>query len=90
MNKPANGGYHTRFELRVESPYPPGNLYVGVRVPSIRSAELSPQRAGLVPKGHSGTRPGFAFDNLPQPYGSIFLDVYTSDPENLEGEYDFQ
>lgn len=89
-NKPANGGYHTRFELRVVSPYPPGNLYVVVRAPSMRSAELSPQRAGMVIKGHTGTRPGFAFDNLQQPYGRILLDVYTSDPENLQVEWDIQ
>lgn len=89
-NKPANGGYHTRYEFQVESPYPPGNLYVEVHAPSIRSAELNPQRAGMVFKGHSGTRPGFAFDNLQQPYGRILLDVYTGDPENLQPEWKMQ
>lgn len=89
-NKPANGGYHTQIVLRVESPYPPGNLYVGVHAPSMRSAKLNAQRSGLVMKGHSGTRPGFAFDNLQQPYGKMLLDVYTSDPEQLEIEWDIQ
>lgn len=89
-NQVTEAGYHTRFELTVQSPYPPGNLYVGVRAPSVRRANLRPQRSGVVLKGQSGTRPGFAFDNLQQPYGRIFLDVITGEPERLDIESNIQ
>lgn len=89
-NKPVGDKFHTRVELRVKSPYPPGNLSIGVKAPSVRRIELLPQRAGIVSIGPSGTRPGFAFTNLQQPFGTLLLDVFTANPEKLDVEWDFQ
>ncbi len=89
-NKAEAGRYHSRVELTVESPYPPGNLYVAVHAPSIISMDLSPQRSGAVIMGHCGTREGFAFANLQSPYGRINLDVLTKKPERFEIEWDIQ
>ncbi|MFY9552524.1 MAG: hypothetical protein WAU32_15365 [Thermoanaerobaculia bacterium] len=88
LNQATGNEFQTRVELRVDSPYPPANLYVGVRAPSIRRIALVPQRTGLVMKGHCGTRDGFAFENLQQPYGLIHLDIVTGKPERPEVEWD--
>lgn len=80
-NKLVGSGYHTRIELTVEAPYPPGNLEIMVRAPSIQRIDLIPQRGGPVMKGHGGVRPGGAFTNLPQPFGKILLEIFTAQPE---------
>lgn len=89
-NQLKSGRYHSRVELIVESPYPPGNLYVGVHAPSIVSMDLAPQRTGAVMMGNCGMRDGFAFANLQSPYGRIHLDVVTTQSERLEIEWDIE
>jgi len=88
LNQPHVGEYRHRIALTVESPYPPGNLFIAVHAPSIRSMDLRPQRSGLVMLGHCGNREGMSFANLQQPYGLIHLDVVTAQPEDLKIEWD--
>ncbi len=89
-NKSEGSRYLTRIEITVESPYPPGNLFVGVRAPSVISMDLSPQRSGAVIKGHCGSRDGFAFANLQSPYGRIHLDIVSGAPEHFAIEWDIK
>lgn len=90
VNQKSGNQYHSRLELTILSPYPPANLMVKVHAPSIVSAELNPQRGGMVMKGHSGRRDGWAFDNLQAPSGRIHLDIVTQHPESPTVEWDIQ
>jgi len=89
-NQPAGSEYHSRVELRVQSPYPPANLYVAVHAPSLLRMHLSPQRSGMVMMGHCGVQEGRAFQNLQQPNGVILLDIATSRPETFRVDWDIQ
>ncbi|MFA6373250.1 MAG: hypothetical protein WCW68_11535 [Methanothrix sp.] len=90
MNQLEKGVYHSRIALLVDSPYPPANLYIAVHAPSIRRIELAPQRSGLVMTGHSGTRSGMAFENLQSPFGRIYLEIFTGEPESFDIEWDLK
>lgn len=83
LNQPCGSEYHSRVALTIQSPYPPGNLYVAVSAPSVKSINLMPDRTGIVMFGHCGTRQGMAFANLQSPYGLIHLDIITGKPEQL-------
>lgn len=87
-NRLENGEYHTQLALRVDSPYPPSNLFIAVHAHTIRRIDLQPQRSGMVMMGHCGNREGMSFANLQQPFGVIHLDIYTGAPEQPTVEWD--
>ena len=89
INRHEGQFYNSKFELVVDSPYPPANLYLAVRAPSIVGMALIPQRSGMTTFGHSGKREGMAFTNLAQPYGTLHLNVRTTTADELKMEYDF-
>ncbi|MDP3685712.1 MAG: hypothetical protein Q8R32_02675 [bacterium] len=90
QNQLVSGEYHTRIELTVESPYPPGNLEIKAHAPSVRRIDLVPQHGGPMLRGNSGVRPGLAFMNLRQPFGKIFLEIFTERPERPNIEWDMK
>ena len=90
-NRPDGQLFLTRYVLTVHSPYPPANLSIVVRAPSIQRLSLHPQRAGVAIFGSSGMRSGMAFTNLQNPSGVLHLDVVTATPEReIHVEWDLQ
>ena len=69
VNQPHEGNFQSRFELSLHTPYPVGNLYIGVRASQIEEMDIMPMRSGMFTSGHSGIRDGYAFDNLQSAYG---------------------
>jgi len=86
----SDGLYHSYVVVTVIAPYPVGNLALEVHAATIRSMDVNPMRSGIFMQGHSGTREGHCFTNIPQASRSYRLDLTTAKPERFEIRYDFQ
>ena len=76
--------------VEVIAPYPAGSLFIKAVAPDILKLEAVPQRTGMSMSGHSGKREGYAFTTLMSPFGRYMINVYTSKPEPVSIEYEFQ
>ena len=90
INQFREGKYHSRFELSLISPYPVGNLYVGVRAPEIEEMEVAPMRSTGFITGLEDNRDGYAFTNLPNAYGDYSLIIISEKPEKFVIEYNIE
>jgi len=87
-NKPSGGKFLTQIHLSLNTPFPVGNLYVGVRAKTVEEIELAPMRVGGAIYGHTGRRDGYAFTNLQNAYGDLQLDIISREPEQFHIEYE--
>lgn len=86
-----NGYFRHRVRLNVKSPYPMSQLFLNVRAPGARNVNISPNRTGVVLKGHSGNREDASFDTLMQPHGitSVVFEAKTNDIRTIHFDYNF-
>jgi hypothetical protein len=85
----SNGTFITSAMVEVVAPYPPANLALTARAPSIIQFDVQAQRSGISMLGNSGKRDGFCFTNLQQPSGQYLLTITTVAPERIAIEYAF-
>jgi hypothetical protein len=89
-NKPANGMYETRVRVTVKSQAALMNLYLRVDAPSIVSLEVISEVSTMLITGHSATRDGWAFTNVPNANGAYQLIIIAKNKERCEVTYDYQ
>lgn len=85
----ADGKWEVVLVFAVESPYPVGNLFLGVYCTGIIDMECIPQRTGVSMEGHSGRREGYCFTNLHQAFGTYRLVVRAESRQPVRIEYEF-
>jgi hypothetical protein len=61
--------------IEIIAPYPPANLYLEARSPTLIAFNVAPQRGGVHQSGHTGKREGFAFTNIQHPSGRYLVTV---------------
>ncbi len=86
-NQFREGKYYSRIQLSLITPHPVGNLYIGARAQTIKDMELIPMQSTMLISGHTGTREGYSFTNIPNAYGNYLLEIITSKPEKFLIEY---
>lgn len=86
-----NGYFRHTVRLNVKAPYPPVQLFVNVRAPGARHVTISPNRTGIIMKGHSGNRENASFDTLMQPQGvtTVVFEAKTNDIRTVHFDYNF-
>ena len=81
-NVPIDTLYKTELLLIINSAVQINNLYLEARAQSIVEFSANAQRTGLVQIGHTGTRNGWAFTNIPNAWGRWKLIILTEHIED--------
>jgi hypothetical protein len=84
----ANGVVTTLVMIEVVAPYPPANLYLEARSPTLIECRVTPQRSGVHQTGNSSKREGFWFTNIQHPWGKYLMTVKAAS-RDLQFEYNF-
>lgn len=85
-----DGSWMTTAHLRLETPFPVGNLRIEVHGESIQEIDVNPMRAGMFQTGHAGNRPGYSFTNIPNASGNYGLSIRSQRPETFRVIYAVQ